>query len=159
MALLVSYDPGKTPAWALFETRILVRCARGRPTVYQLGPNLHAVIEEPMVYPHSPIPPNDLIPVAIDVGEFHGLLRENALEYGGPVSFEHVKPRQWKGQVPKPKRYEKWDTYIIHQRILKVLDKDELKVYLLALATVPEKQRHNIVDAVGIGLHHLGRLP
>lgn len=151
MALLVSYDPGKTPAWAEFHTRILMKCRLGMVPSYVDAYAYEFVGEKPVVYPHSPIPPNDLIPVAINLGQAMAWA-----EWGTVTTYE---PRQWKGQVPKPKRYEKWDTYIIHQRILKVLDKDELKVYLLALATVPEKQRHNIVDAVGIGLHHLGRLP
>jgi hypothetical protein len=50
-----------------------------------------------------------------------------------------VKPREWKGQVPKD---------VHHARLVKTLTPDELA---MVEASAPPSLRHNVLDAVGIG--------
>jgi hypothetical protein len=64
----------------------------------------------------------------------------------GHVGNAWVEPAAWKGMVPKE----------THQpRILATLSPEELA---LVMAVLPAGKRHNTVDAVGIGLYHLGRM-
>jgi hypothetical protein len=64
----------------------------------------------------------------------------------GHVGNMWVEPGTWKGRLPKE----------IHQpRILATLTPEELA---LVMAVKPPSLRHNTIDAVGIGLYHLGRL-
>lgn len=81
--------------------------------------------------------PNDLITLSI----IAGMLRPTWLYL----------PREWKGQVPKPAR--KSDPYILEARVRARLEPAEL-------ARLPENvgPAWDVIDAVGIGLHHLGRL-
>ena len=51
-----------------------------------------------------------------------------------------VKPAEWKGQVPKK---------IMNERVLSKLSAQERAIV---------KDNHNAIDAVGLGLHVLGRL-
>lgn len=74
--------------------------------------------------------PNDLIALALVIG--------------GLPCARYYKPSEWKGQVPKD---------ITLKRIKAKLFSEELKTIDLAGA-----KSHNIFDAIGIGLFHLGRL-
>ncbi len=58
------------------------------------------------------------------------------------------KPAAWKGQMPKG---------ACHQRIATRLNSIEFQIALKAAAAIGDLA-HNMWDAVGIGLHHLGRL-
>lgn len=81
--------------------------------------------------------PNDLPPlVGVDAA---------TAAYLAPVVAERLFPEQWKGQV---------DADIMTDRILFRLLPEELAV----LEPCPKRFRHNMIDAVGIGLHELGRL-
>lgn len=80
---------------------------------------------------------NDLIALAVAAGEIIGRL-------GIPTT--RYLPRQWKGQVPKD---------VMVERIKKHLSQEELKRIELPSA---RSLQHNVFDAIGIGLHHLGRL-
>jgi hypothetical protein len=73
---------------------------------------------------------NDLISLAI----LAGMLRPDYLYL----------PREWKGQLPKA---------AMGERILSRLSLEERNRIVDAGALT-----HNVIDAVGIGLHHLGRL-
>lgn len=87
---------------------------------------------------------NDLIAVAFAAGLVIGDSKQ--------TKYVTVSPSDWKGNVPKPKRAS--DPYIIEERCRAILRPREL-------AVVPDLARskaHNVWDAVGIGLWHLGRL-
>jgi hypothetical protein len=75
--------------------------------------------------------PDDLIQLAGVVGVFSALF--SATTYTG------VKPREWKGQVPKD---------VHHARLVKTLTPEDLA---MVEAAAPPSLRHNVLDAVGIG--------
>ena len=75
--------------------------------------------------------PDDLIQLAGVVGLFTGIIEAD--EYLG------VKPREWKGQVPKD---------VHHARLVKTLTPEEMAMVERA---APPSLRHNVLDAVGIG--------
>lgn len=65
---------------------------------------------------------------------------------------DHVKlvtAQTWKGSVPKK---------IHHERIRSRLSTNETEILNQALADAPKKHHKEILDAVGIGLHHVGRI-
>lgn len=105
------------------------------------------VIEKPQIYRQRKQrgDPNDLIDIAILVGELRRHL--------GPRASQLVLPREWKGTVPKTR---KLGDYIIHKRVLKRLPPAERECYQAGLEAVLVELRHNIADAVGIGLWALG---
>ncbi len=100
------------------------------------------VIELPQVYQHgrSKGDPNDLIRVAFYAGAVAGALGY----FGGLLTGKLLTPTpgDWKGQVPKA---------IHHERIRRVLSTKELGLV--------SRVDHNVMDAVGLGLWALGRLP
>ncbi|MCP3163313.1 hypothetical protein [Myxococcus qinghaiensis] len=99
------------------------------------------VIEMPRVYAaaHQKGDQNDLIQLAGVVGMLGGFLTNVA-------SRRSVYPREWKGTVDA-------DAFI--ERIKQRLDAVEhLRVELPSAASL----HHNVWDAIGIGLHALGRL-
>ena len=76
--------------------------------------------------------PDDLLQLAGVVGVFSALMSAD-VRIG-------VKPREWKGQVPKD---------VHHKRLLKELN--YLETTMIEEAA-PPSLRHNVLDAVGIGL-------
>lgn len=100
-----------------------------------------AVIEVPQVYGRrrSPVDPNDLIAVAVTVG------RAAQQFFAGRVDL--VQPHTWKGSVPKD---------VMLNRIVSKLDDGERLI--LHSAKVPASLRHNLIDAVGLGLWKVRRL-
>lgn len=80
-----------------------------------------------------------------DLVELAGVVGATCAELGGTVTG--VLPREWKGQTPKD---------IHNARVLKRLTPEELKI--VQTCSVSESLLHNTIDAVGIGLFHLGRL-
>jgi hypothetical protein len=93
----------------------------------------HFLSEIPQVYRAgaSKGDPDDLIQLAGVVGVFSALV--SAKVYWG------VKPREWKGQVPKD---------VHHARLVKTLSEAERK---MIDASAPPSLRHNVLDAVGLG--------
>ena len=75
--------------------------------------------------------PDDLIQLAGVVGVFSNIFRATT-HFG-------VKPREWKGQVPKD---------VHHARLVKTLTPEEMAMIDRA---APPSLRHNVLDAVGIG--------
>lgn len=98
------------------------------------------VMEVPQIYgPEiSKADPDDLLQLA---GVDGAIAR--ALRFGCPVVG--YRPREWKGQTPKA---------IHNRRVENALSLAELDTF----QRCPSHLRHNILDAVGIGLFHLGRL-
>jgi hypothetical protein len=166
---LLSIDPGISPTsgtgWALFhqsgssselrvaglarpsDGELVVRC---RGIVEQVIRGIGDIVLNALVLEHMvvyPLPrmkgdPNDLLALAVLEGVFLGL--------PVPTSGVHLLPaRAWKGQVPKE---------VIRDRIEAALAQPEREVLKGALAGVNGSVRHNVYDAVGLGLYALGRL-
>ena len=81
--------------------------------------------------------PDDLIQLAGVVGVWTARIAAEA--YFG------VKPREWKGQVPKD---------VHHARLVKTLTPEEMAMVERA---APPSLRHNVLDAVGIGRYFFDR--
>lgn len=97
------------------------------------------IIEHPIVYPSSNNigDPNDLLDV-VAVGA--------AVAAGFNAGYiETVFPREWKGQVPKD---------VMTERISRAITAEERPRIEKCQASL----MHNVLDAVGIGLHKLNRL-
>lgn len=145
--MLLAIDPGEHTGWALFNSdKQLVDCglgdARKSP---KFGPLVSVTIEQPVIYPRMKARPNDIVTLALGAGEWAGIFRPLA-----PV--EYVEPSKWKGSVPKAK----------HQpRIWAKLTETEFAIVERAFVAgkVPKSLKNNVVDAVGIGLWKVKRLP
>lgn len=160
--MLLAIDPSvRSPGVALFDTRtnLLVLAARVKVpkspfpmmaaaraihfwlnarTVFQL------VFEMPQIYRASKSKgdPNDLISLAGVAMAVAGLCDLSPSEISAPT------PAEWIGNIPK---FTTGDVKSSPraQRILSRLSPDELQA-------VPNQ--HDAIDAVGLGLHRLGRL-
>lgn len=142
---LVAIDPGKVTGVAVFEDGVLVRA-----TVCDLEEcllllentaplNRHrlsgdCVIEVPQVYPgqQQKGDQNDLIKLAIMVGRYEACATTQRFR------VVLVKPRQWKGQLPKD---------VCWQRVRETLTPGELT----KLEKLSKSKAHNMHDAIGIG--------
>lgn len=148
---LLSIDPGKRSlAWAswahgrLTGAGLVTHKRRGWVgELHQMtlqveclaGPVDVTVCEVPRIYPQERKKrPNDLIDLAVVTGAC------SRLGKGG--RFETVTPQGWKGQTPKT---------ISGERSLAALDPTELAI----LEATGKLGNHNVLDAVGIGLHWL----
>jgi hypothetical protein len=98
------------------------------------------VIERPQVYVASKLKgdPNDLIGLAVVVG---GVAMMFSLD--GAKIYTYL-PREWAGQVPKEVRWGRAQAY------LRPDEKKRIQWPAKSLA-------HNVQDAIGIGLKHIGR--
>lgn len=103
------------------------------------------VIETPQQYAMSPAPRGQVQALEGVVGAL------TAVFAPGGTSVVSYLPREWKGQLPKD---------VAFVRILSRLAPSELLVEpnLLAAVRHPASKWGHVADAVGIGLHHLGRL-
>jgi len=93
-----------------------------------------AVIEFPQVYQETPNP-NDIVKLAAGCGAYTAVLQSQGFE----VSW--VKPKDWKGTVPKD---------IMLKRILAKIDPSEY-------TCIEKPKDHNVIDAIGVGLWKLKR--
>ena len=103
-----------------------------RASVYE-----RAVVEVPQVYRHGRGDPGDLIAITFAAGRAVAL-------------YDHVTmwtPAQWKGQTPKA---------IHHERMRAALTPSERSI--VEAIDCAAKDRHNVFDAVCLGLHELGRI-
>lgn len=154
---LIAIDPGRTTGWAVFrDEKELARCGsdKGRQAfdepwwerpfkvpVYGPFSDYLVLIEHPRWYPHDQKDVNDLLDLAVLVGEYKYWYESLG------CTVELVWPRTWKSNVKKE---------IMTERILSRLTPDELAlVPLRPRAKTPD---HNCVDAIGLGLWKLGRL-
>jgi hypothetical protein len=131
-----SIDPGVHYfAEAIWDERLLfsVRLVQGDTA----APTDLAVIEKPQVYApgHTRARSSDIVDLAIAAGRISKTFPRT----------EWVRPAQWKGQVPKR---------IHHERVRSAMTEHELS---LLLRLTGGELKH-IMDAIGIGLVHLGRL-
>jgi hypothetical protein len=116
----------------------------------------HLAIEIPVIYPgrNGKGDPNDIVNLAraaqqvIDLGS----------DVGTWLSVTEYKPRQWKGQVPKPIHHHRaWKALSGAER--EVLPADTLARILIGVDGGPYSwDGHNFLDAIALGLKHLKRV-
>lgn len=141
---VASIDPGvKRVGFAVWEDSRLKQAGICEPTLQDWMRGLdEIVIEKPQVYvaARSKGDPNDLVELALVVGWMAGIawMADNAAAI-------YYKPSEWKGQLPKQ---------VCHDRVIKALMDREREAIVL-----PPNKRHalDVLDAIGIGLYHLGR--
>jgi len=156
MRTLLSIDPGNNAGGALFVDGVLIACglvSREHPEVGTLMPmrflvNIRAlrfdelVIELPRIIlgPGGQTEgkdPNDLIKLAFGAGRY--------VERFPHASLRTVSPAQWKAGTPKK---------IHNARVIQCLTEAERALIPKLAATLV----HNVVDAIGLGLEHLGSM-
>lgn len=140
MGDVTAIDPGVQQGWARFSGGCMYACGLGEPPAL-IG---EVVIELPEYRPSQRdrrVDPNDLITLAVRVGKLAARAEARGLV------VELVRPTRWKGSVPKR---------IHHQRIGRALTVEEHAV--LNGVRVADSLRHNVLDAIGIGLWKIGRL-
>lgn len=138
--MYVAIDPGLDTGWSIWSEGLLAACGLGDPRTskaHRVAELSCVWIESPVIYPHSKANPNDIIRLALNAGGWEG--RYDVL--GVPVSF--VEPSKWKGQVPKD---------VHHARVWAALAPAEQAIVDAAVRARPASKRHNILDAVGLGL-------
>jgi len=148
---LIAIDPGKVTGAAYFEDGELVRaevctfeeCRLFIENAARIGASRRSgtcVIEVPQVYPgqQQKGDQNDLITLAVMVGQYVECARMQRFE---PVL---VKPREWKGQLPKD---------VCWSRVSAALSVEEIK----RIPKLPKSKAHNMQDAIGIGMWFLKR--
>jgi hypothetical protein len=148
--MILCIDPSASPArigWAIFDGRALVACGKQSPPSAWLTDIAEAIIERPVIYPHGRTPnPNDIVKLAVAVGELAGVLAASGL------SVRYVEPRAWKGTLDKDTCCRRaWGRLRPEERYTAAPFEPPL-----APAKV-QGGRDHVLDAVGIGLHALGR--
>jgi hypothetical protein len=141
---LVAIDPGKVTGVAVFldvlrsatvctEEQCLMAIENAAP-IRQGKPAGDCIIEIPQVYlgQQQKGDQNDLINLAVTVGRYV----DRATACGFRVKL--VKPREWKGQLPKD---------VCWQRVRETLTSSELA----NMEKVPKSRAHNMHDAIGLG--------
>lgn len=146
---VIGIDPGNTrTGWAVFWEAELQSAGWLAGDLFDLPdvPLLPAivVVELPVIYPlgKGKGDPNDLIKVAELAGAIRGFYSVRA----PGVDTAVVKPRTWKGTVPKA---------IHNKRVVGALSARETNL-------LPRRPRagdfdHNMLDAIGIGLWQLAK--
>ena len=133
---LLAIDPGMHTGWAGFSKEDLRSCGTGRPPLRLASV---VIVELPQIYPGHPVPPNDLVNLAFLAGRYAG---------ASTGKIYTVAPHAWKGNLPKD---------VCNARVLAKLDAVERGI--VEGCDVPKGQKHNVIDAIGIGLFFLGRYP
>ena len=144
----MSIDPGlAATGWATWVGENLQACGLARsdpkkPLTYRILSIVDQVLGEE--HPALRVVERMIVRGGRNKGNPQILCDLNLLS--GALGTAWVAPHEWKGLLSKE----------IHQpRILATLTPEELA---LVMAVKPPSLRHNTIDAVGIGLYHLGRL-
>lgn len=154
--MFVTIDPGLDTGWGIFDgAGRLIVCGLGDPRTHWqhvvtrhpkvAGPTIDDVwIEKPVIYPRSKARPADIMKLAVEAGRWAGIY--SCLG----VAVHFVEPAHWKGQVPKA---------IHHRRVLAGLTEAEIGAVELGCKNLAPSRRHNVLDAVGLGLWARRQLP
>ncbi len=147
--MLLAIDPGADTGWALFDScRRLHACGLGDPDPVPMGGLDRVLIECPKLRPRGEKNPNAILLVARNAGEWGGKYAECT------EKVEYLTPNEWKGSTPKD---------ISNARTWAKLDDKEKAIVDAAFKAHPGRdgmapsKRHNVLDALGIGLHGVGR--
>lgn len=142
--MLLAIDPGTDTGWAVFDSaRRLKACGLGDPRdCHWTDLAKRVVIEQPKIYPNGGTKnPNDVLKLAVKAGEWSGY-------FGRIAEVQYVVPQDWKGKVPKAiQNARDWDR----------LAPEEKAIVDAAARGMAASKRHNMLDAVGIGLWGVGR--
>jgi len=145
--IILAIDPGigKTGV-CVYSTHILqVDLTKGElPAIPDNLRPTHAVIECPRVYPHSKVPPNDLLELAVLVG----VLCQQVYERYG-FDCKVVYPRDWKGTVKKQ---------IHNARVLKNLHSLDQETWAQESKRFPKSKHNDVIDAIGLAKWHASGL-
>lgn len=171
---MISIDPDQHGWWAQWVDGRLNSC--GQWPCHLDYPDT-AVIETQVIIPKFTKRPADIITLAHCAGAFAAAF---GYPHEEPSRVKWVAPRSWKGNTKKPTSRKctclgadvncsrcrgkgtispSWTSYAIHRLVIEALDPREVAIYTVGLDAYPPGERHNLADAVGIGLHELGRLP
>jgi hypothetical protein len=138
MNIILAIDPGAHSGVAVLEGGKVVRAyAAFRPEHVRVPSPFRLVIEIPQYYPRMQVRPQSLIVLALNAGGWIAL-NSDAEEVLKPH------PREWKGQVKKT---------VTLYRVGQALTAGEKE----AINWNSVKTDDNIVDAIGLGLHRIGR--
>lgn len=151
--MLLAIDPGADTGWALFDSaRRLHSCGLDNPPepeeaypAYSLD---EVIIECPVLRPRGEKNPNAILKVARNAGEWGGRYGEYC------TTLRYVSPNDWKGTTPKD---------ISHARLWSKLDAKEQGIVDASFKAskgrngLAPSKRHNVLDAIGIGLFGVGR--
>lgn len=141
--MLLAIDAGADCGWALFKKHELWRCGfrqmpcEGRKEITRI------LIERPHPF-GGKARKRDIITLAIRAGELGGIWA-----WLTRVEPEYIEPHRWKGSVAKEE---------MNQRIRAKLTSREVERFELDCKKVGKSFRHNVLDAIGIGLWANGRL-
>ncbi len=146
--MYVTIDPGLQTGWAIWCVDGLVACGLGDPrksrkhVVVSSNPDADLIgdvwIEAPVIYPRSKARPADIMKLSREAGEWAGTYRTLGVEH------HYVEPAEWKGAGPAKD--------IHHARVWAELSDDERDVVSSAVKGLAPSKRHNVLDAVGLGL-------
>lgn len=141
--MILSVDSGGNMGWALFD-KTLLACDLGLPALLRpekayVGAVTRIIIERPHTG-RTRARARDIITLAIRAGEVGGVLR-----YLTGVEPEYIEPQKWKGQLNKKRCND-----IVEARLL-----PQEKSLLNKIK--PLSAKHNVLDAIGIGLFSVGR--
>jgi hypothetical protein len=154
--MLLAIDPGANQGWALFEDRKLIACGLGDPKtcdLHRIDRIAGVLIEKPIIYPgrKGKARPADIITLAVSAGETGGQYRQ----WPG-IEVSYVFPYEWIGGSVRKE--------VNQPRILRALLPEERQVLDSCFANggyrgrpMAKGKRHNVIDAVGIGLFGVNR--
>jgi hypothetical protein len=149
--MLLAIDPGADTGWAVYDScRRLTACGLydgdRNITLPSVEPGARVLIECPRLRPRGEKNPNSILLVARKAGEWAGRFHHHAVEY--------LLPNDWKGTTDKK---------IDHPRTWARLDDKERAIVDAYFRSAHGRQglapsrRHNVLDALGIGLFGVGR--
>lgn len=148
--MLLAIDPGVDTGWAEFAlTGELRKCGLGHPRSGEWLERI--VVESPKLRPYGEKNPNAILTLARTAGYLAGRAVEAAC---ASVQVEYLTPNDWKGSTPKD---------ISHARIWARLTDAEKEIADSYFRSAPGRnglapsKRHNVLDAIGIGLFAVGR--
>lgn len=156
--VILAIDPGTNTGWALLRDGALVTCGLGDPrtsSAHVVRDITDVIIEHPVIYPGGRTKnPNDVLKVAVNAGEWAGTYRQRCLVH-------YVTPQTWKGNVPKKVHQGRvWSKLSSAERAeaAAVCKRMSPKWSPALIATAPDAALwRNVLDAVGLGLFHVGR--
>lgn len=146
--MLLAIDPGADSGWAIFIDGRLSNCglwSTGTPKGEYTRPSIlvfdEVLIESPRLRPRGEKNPNAILLLARRAGEWGGRYASSPVKY--------ITPNEWKKSTPD---------VISTQRTKNALDVDESRIVEWVFSRLPgkkglaESRRHNVYDAIGIGL-------
>lgn len=161
---MLAVDPGVCSGWAVFDGEVLTSCGvsdgtSGGPKALRLD---RLVVEDQVVDRRTPNPAS-IVKLAQNAGAWDVIGRTR---YGASTA-EWVRPERWKGQMAKaPCHRAIWRRLeVIEQHAVAEATNTPMALLFAALfdggsvprACLAASRRHNLLDAVGIGLWAVGR--